>query len=156
MIIFLSVLIVVKAKPDDIPSIEKCCQLEEVFDETFDCKPRYVHQISFLICINYFYSSEKDFIPEIKENPNIAVSFQHNFWQDFHNKHPRLNNCLDIFALEDDEKWFIMKDGSLNHVNHSITKEYCIEVLKVKLYIYVLSFNYSGFRMTIMKLKLLC
>ena len=98
--------------------------------------------MNFLICINYFYSSEEDFIPEIKGNPDIAVSFQHNFWQDFQNNHTRLKNCLGIFPLEDDEKWFIMKDGSLNHVNHSITKEYCIEVLKVKLYIYVLSFNF--------------
>ena len=98
--------------------------------------------MNFFKCINYFYSSEEDFIPEIKEIPNITMSFQHNFLQDFQNYHPRLNNCLEIFPLEDDEKWIIMNDGSLNHVNHSITKEYCIEVLKVKLYIYVLSFNF--------------
>ena len=94
-----------------------------------------VQKMNFLKCINYFYSSEDNFIPEIKENPNITLSFQYNFWKDFKSYHPRLNNCLGVFSLEDHDKWFIMKDGSLNHVNHSITNEYCIAVLKVKPYI---------------------
>ena len=93
-----------------------------------------------------FFLSEGNSTPEIiKEDPKDTVSFQHNFWPDYRNSHPRLNNCLDIFPLEDDDEWFIMKDGSLNHVNHSITNDYCIEVkLKVKRYISVLYFYYQN------------
>ena len=78
------------------------------------------------------YSSEGKINPEIrKEDPKVTFSYQHSFLQDYKNEHPRLDNCLELFSLEEDDDWFIMNNGSLHHVNHSITNDYCIEVLKV-------------------------
>ena len=83
---------------------------------------------------NHFFSSEKKINPEIrKEDPKVTFSYQHSFWQDHKSKHPRLDNCLGLFPLDEDDDWFIMNDGTLHHVNHSITNDYCIEVLKVHL-----------------------
>ena len=78
------------------------------------------------------YSSDGKINPEIrKEDPKVTFSYQHSFWQDFWNEHPRLDSCLQLFPLDEDDDWFIMNNGSLHHVNHSITNDYCIEVLKV-------------------------
>ena len=56
------------------------------------------------------------------------LTFVNRFLPDLFSGHPRLDNCSDVYMLEEDDEFYIQGSGLLHHVNTSVTTEfYCIE-----------------------------
>ena len=62
------------------------------------------------------------------EVENGTIMFVNNFFPDYMDYHPRLEDCLGLYPLKEDEEWYILKDGSLYHSFHSSNISlYCLE-----------------------------
>ena len=71
---------------------------------------------------------------------NGTIMFVNNFFPDYMDYHPRLEDCLGLYPLKEDEEWYILKDGSLYHSSHSSNISlYCLEnALVSKIFVFQL------------------
>lgn len=81
----------------------------------------------------FFFTSDTIMLPEIGlENHNRSITFVDTFMEDYLDYHPRLEECIDVYFLEEDEEWSILDDGTLHHKNVTAsTPLYCIESIIV-------------------------
>ena len=72
-------------------------------------------------------------LPETGHEDNTRnVTFVDTFMEDYQDYHPRLEECLDLYPLEEHEEWKIIEDGTLHHINATAsTPLYCIESIIV-------------------------
>ena len=95
--------------------IEKCCKQDEVLDEYANClKPKHQTHLWSPKDLDVFNVTYQD------------VVIRNSFLTDLINNHPRLSYCEPYF-LEPVDVYKITKNGSLNHVGHSLTMDYCID-----------------------------
>ena len=126
--------------------IEKCCPIGQMFGEDYSCITRYGKNnqwYSFLlfkkrralqaILILFFFTSDTIMLPETGlENHNRSFTFVDTFMEDYLDYHPRLEECINVYFLEEDEEWSILDDGTLHHKNVTAsTPLYCIESIIV-------------------------
>ena len=58
-------------------------------------------------------------------HPNIVL--RNSFFHDYLSSHPRLSYCTGVYFLEPDDDYLITENGSLSHLLHALTQDYCIE-----------------------------
>jgi len=100
--------------------IEKCCKQDEVLDEYANClKPEHQKLLWSPKDLDIFNGAYQD------------VMIRNSFLTDFIDNHPRLSYCEIYFLEPGFDVYKITENGSLNHVDHELTMDYCIDNVRV-------------------------
>ena len=84
-------------------------------------------------------------LPETGHEDNTRnITFVDTFMEDYLDYHPRLEECLNVYFLEEHEEWEILEDGTLHHINtDASTSLYCIEsIIVLELLLKILLLKY--------------